>query len=193
MRVSIRLSNGNTQLTYQVTVPDNSTVNDLKLAALVAAPSNSNIQDLSLSNFSLIFSSKKLELSYSLGYYGITNDSIIYLINQHLSSSSVLIDVDDDLLTLQKQQAEQQQQQVQEQQAQKKRRRSSNKKKCTFNSCNNQPLKIVGDCIHCDGHYCSKHRLLESHKCTGLQNCKEQLHEQNGLKLLNEQTVSSKV
>lgn len=188
MRVSIRLSNGNTQLTYQVTVPDNSTVNDLKLAALVAAPMNSNIHDLSLSNFSLMYSSKKLELSYQLQSYGINNDSIVYLINQ--SVSDVLIDVDEDLATVQKQDLSKLQlEQVQ----QKKRRRSSNKKKCSFTQCNNTPLKIVGDCIHCDGHYCSKHRLLESHKCSGLQNCKEQLHTQNGLKLLNEQTISSKV
>ncbi|KAK9480155.1 ubiquitin-related domain-containing protein [Lipomyces japonicus] len=67
------------------------------------------------------------------------------------------------------------------------------KKKCTFKSCTSGPLRIVGDCSFCDGHFCGKHRLLEDHKCTGLQDCKQQLHDRNALKLQQEQTVASKV
>ncbi|KAK9453901.1 ubiquitin-related domain-containing protein [Dipodascopsis uninucleata] len=67
------------------------------------------------------------------------------------------------------------------------------KKRCSFKACTSAPLRIVGDCSFCDGHFCSKHRLLEDHKCTGLQNCKQQLHERNALKLQQEQTVASKV
>ncbi|KAK9482858.1 hypothetical protein V1527DRAFT_485339 [Lipomyces starkeyi] len=67
------------------------------------------------------------------------------------------------------------------------------KKRCSFKSCSSAPLRIVGDCSFCDGHFCAKHRLLEEHKCTGLQDCKQQLHERNALKLQQEQTVASKV
>ncbi|KAK9451397.1 ubiquitin-related domain-containing protein [Limtongia smithiae] len=67
------------------------------------------------------------------------------------------------------------------------------KKRCSFKSCSSAPLRIVGDCSFCDGHFCAKHRLLEDHKCTGLQDCKQQLHERNALKLQQEQTVASKV
>ncbi|KAK9379423.1 ubiquitin-related domain-containing protein [Kockiozyma suomiensis] len=67
------------------------------------------------------------------------------------------------------------------------------KKRCSFKTCSSTPLRIVGDCSFCDGHFCAKHRLLEDHKCTGLQNCKQQLHDRNAVKLQQEQTVASKV
>ncbi|KAK9467148.1 ubiquitin-related domain-containing protein [Lipomyces arxii] len=69
----------------------------------------------------------------------------------------------------------------------------SSKKRCSLKSCTSAPLRIVGDCSFCEGHFCAKHRLLEDHKCTGLQDCKQQLHERNALKLQQEQTVASKV
>ncbi|KAK9461065.1 ubiquitin-related domain-containing protein [Lipomyces oligophaga] len=72
-------------------------------------------------------------------------------------------------------------------------RTGASKKRCSFKSCSSAPLRIVGDCSFCDGHFCSKHRLLEDHKCTGLQDCKQQLHDRNALKLQQEQTVASKV
>ena len=40
--------------------------------------------------------------------------------------------------------------------------------RCTFQDCKDQPQRIVGDCSFCNGHFCGKHRLLEDHKCTGL-------------------------
>ena len=43
------------------------------------------------------------------------------------------------------------------------------KKRCTFRDCTSLPQNIVGDCSFCDGHYCGKHRLLEDHKCPGLE------------------------
>ncbi|KAK9472728.1 ubiquitin-60S ribosomal protein-like protein L40 [Dipodascopsis tothii] len=70
---------------------------------------------------------------------------------------------------------------------------AAGKKKCSFKACSSAPLRIVGDCTFCEGHFCGKHRLLEDHKCTGLQDCKQQLHERNALKLQQEQTVASKV
>ncbi|KAI1336092.1 hypothetical protein F5Y15DRAFT_218461 [Xylariaceae sp. FL0016] len=44
-----------------------------------------------------------------------------------------------------------------------------NKPRCTFKECRTAAQRIVGDCGFCDGHYCAKHRLLEDHKCTGLE------------------------
>lgn len=67
------------------------------------------------------------------------------------------------------------------------------KKKCSFKNCSSAPLRMVGDCHHCNGKFCAKHRLLEDHMCSGLQYCKEVAHEQNALKLESERTVISKV
>lgn len=41
--------------------------------------------------------------------------------------------------------------------------------KCTFKECKGEAQRIVGDCAFCSGHYCGKHRLLEDHKCEGLE------------------------
>ncbi|KAI0597366.1 hypothetical protein F4775DRAFT_593495 [Biscogniauxia sp. FL1348] len=43
------------------------------------------------------------------------------------------------------------------------------KPRCTFKECRSAAQRIIGDCGFCDGHYCAKHRLLEDHKCTGLE------------------------
>ncbi|KAI0102007.1 hypothetical protein GGR51DRAFT_562927 [Nemania sp. FL0031] len=43
------------------------------------------------------------------------------------------------------------------------------KPRCTFKECRTAAQRIVGDCGFCDGHFCAKHRLLEDHKCTGLE------------------------
>lgn len=51
------------------------------------------------------------------------------------------------------------------------------KKRCSAKNCISAPLRYVGDCQFCNGHFCSKHRLLEQHNCVGLHNCKQQLHE----------------
>ncbi|VVT56374.1 uncharacterized protein SAPINGB_P005018 [Magnusiomyces paraingens] len=67
------------------------------------------------------------------------------------------------------------------------------KKRCSAKNCISAPLRYVGDCQFCNGHFCSKHRLLEQHSCVGLQNCKQQLHERNAVKLQSEQTVANKV
>ncbi|SPN97719.1 uncharacterized protein DNG_01232 [Cephalotrichum gorgonifer] len=40
---------------------------------------------------------------------------------------------------------------------------------CTFKDCQLGAQRIVGDCGFCQGHFCSKHRLLEDHKCEGLE------------------------
>lgn len=41
--------------------------------------------------------------------------------------------------------------------------------RCTFHDCKQTAQRIVGDCGFCNGHYCGDHRLLEDHKCSGLE------------------------
>ncbi|KAK1999252.1 hypothetical protein LX36DRAFT_655685 [Colletotrichum falcatum] len=41
--------------------------------------------------------------------------------------------------------------------------------RCTFKECKDAAQRIVGDCGFCNGHFCGKHRLLEDHKCSGLE------------------------
>ena len=42
----------------------------------------------------------------------------------------------------------------------------------------------------CGGKFCSKHRLLESHACPNLEDCKKESHAQNASKLISERTVA---
>ncbi|KAG4303566.1 hypothetical protein PCK1_000084 [Pneumocystis canis] len=51
----------------------------------------------------------------------------------------------------------------------------------------------ISDCNFCDGHFCGRHRQLENHACTGLQECRQQSHERNRTKLQKEQCVANKV
>jgi len=67
------------------------------------------------------------------------------------------------------------------------------KKVCSFKECTNVPQRIVGDCSFCDGHFCGKHRLLEDHKCSGLNACKNESHDRNAIKLNSERTVVGRV
>lgn len=62
------------------------------------------------------------------------------------------------------------------------------KLRCTFKECKEQAQRIVGDCGFCQGHYCGKHRLLEDHKCSGLEDCKKQSKDMNTAKLESERT-----
>lgn len=41
--------------------------------------------------------------------------------------------------------------------------------RCTYKDCRDGAQRIIGDCGFCNGHYCGKHRLLEDHKCDGLE------------------------
>lgn len=71
--------------------------------------------------------------------------------------------------------------------------KSSKSKRCTFAQCHSLPLRMVGDCQLCQGKFCSKHRLLESHQCKGLKSWKDTCFERNAMKLQSEQTVAPKV
>merc|ERR1712072_789912 len=50
----------------------------------------------------------------------------------------------------------------------------------------------VGDCGFCQGHFCGKHRMLESHACPGLEDCKQEEKDRNREKLESEKTVAIK-
>lgn len=65
-------------------------------------------------------------------------------------------------------------------------------KKNTPDKCKAPIQRVVGDCGFCGGHFCSKHRLLESHNCEGLEDCKKESHERNADKLNSERTVAIK-
>jgi len=64
--------------------------------------------------------------------------------------------------------------------------------RCSFKECKDAAQRIVGDCGFCQGHFCGKHRLLEDHKCEGLEDCKKESHERNADKLNSERTVAIK-
>jgi hypothetical protein len=64
--------------------------------------------------------------------------------------------------------------------------------RCGFKDCRDAAQRIVGDCGFCAGHFCGKHRMLESHNCSGLEDCKQQDKERNKEKLESERTVAIK-
>ncbi|KAH8726639.1 hypothetical protein GQ44DRAFT_748806 [Phaeosphaeriaceae sp. PMI808] len=64
--------------------------------------------------------------------------------------------------------------------------------RCSFKQCRDAAQRIVGDCGFCSGHFCGRHRLLEDHKCEGLEDCKKESHERNADKLNSERTVAIK-
>ncbi|KAJ4412884.1 hypothetical protein N0V82_008684 [Gnomoniopsis sp. IMI 355080] len=67
------------------------------------------------------------------------------------------------------------------------------KLRCNMTECKAEAQRIVGDCGFCKGHFCGKHRLLEDHKCSGLDDCKKESHERNAAKLEGEKTQVAKV
>ncbi|KAF2169703.1 hypothetical protein M409DRAFT_64746 [Zasmidium cellare ATCC 36951] len=64
--------------------------------------------------------------------------------------------------------------------------------RCNFKDCKDAAQRIVGDCGFCSGHFCGKHRMLESHNCSGLEDCKQEEKERNREKLESERTVAIK-
>ncbi|KAF2704157.1 hypothetical protein K504DRAFT_390863 [Pleomassaria siparia CBS 279.74] len=64
--------------------------------------------------------------------------------------------------------------------------------KCSFKECVRAAQRITGDCSFCDGKFCGSHRLLEDHRCEGLEDCKKESHERNAERLNSERTVAIK-
>ncbi|KAF3909359.1 Ubiquitin [Arthrobotrys entomopaga] len=73
------------------------------------------------------------------------------------------------------------------------RLRGGGKPRCTFEGCTAFQQRIIGDCSFCNGHFCGKHRLLESHCCPNLDDCRKQSHERNAERLNSERTETSRV
>lgn len=66
------------------------------------------------------------------------------------------------------------------------------KKDDPVSKCTAKIQPIVGECGFCSKRFCSKHRLLESHSCEGLEDCKKESHERNAEKLNGERTMAIK-
>lgn len=66
------------------------------------------------------------------------------------------------------------------------------KKDVVDQKCKEKINPIIGECGFCVGKYCSKHRMLESHNCTGLEDCKKESHARNAEKLNSERTMAIK-
>ncbi|TID15448.1 hypothetical protein CANINC_004414 [Pichia inconspicua] len=201
MKLNVKIDQ---DLTLSLTVPDNATVEDLKVATIVALPSENSllnsldITSLSPKNINLWYSGHKLDYSKSLYSYNITPQSLITNPNLliHLTSINddlppkddssdfaISDDINDTIISINSKSGK----------TKSKSRSKSKSKKCSFLNCTSTPLRMVGDCQHCQGKFCSKHRLLESHNCKGLKIYKDKCYERNALKLQSEQTVASKV
>ncbi|GMG39736.1 unnamed protein product [Ambrosiozyma monospora] len=92
MKVTIKIDN---EESFQITVPDNSTVEDLKIASMVALPPQ-KLADASPTKIKLWYSGKPLEFSKTLASYGIHKDSksTVYLTLSVESESSVSLAAD---------------------------------------------------------------------------------------------------
>ncbi|RMZ79961.1 hypothetical protein DV738_g3053, partial [Chaetothyriales sp. CBS 135597] len=61
--------------------------------------------------------------------------------------------------------------------------------RCSKADCKALAPPIVGDCGFCQKRFCGKHRMLESHNCSGLQNARQADKDRNAAKLQSERTV----
>ncbi|KAL3233570.1 hypothetical protein RNJ44_03610 [Nakaseomyces bracarensis] len=73
------------------------------------------------------------------------------------------------------------------------KKKKKKKNQCYHDKCSSTASKFIGDCNFCKGHFCSRHRLMENHACSGLTSCKEQMHQRNADKLESEQTHAQKI
>lgn len=168
-------------VSVEVSIPHNSTVEEL----IYALPPTIDQSNLIPSNINLWYSGQKLQNTNTLESYGITSETakdsnmLIYITldeecpSDDITASSAITKKNKPL--------------------KKSRSSKSKSKKCTFPNCNSLPLRMVGDCQLCQGKFCSKHRLLESHLCKGLKSWKDTCFERNAIKLQSEQTVAPKV
>lgn len=113
---------------------------------------------------SLVYAGKPLDDSKTLEECNIINDSTL-----HYSSGNNVTGVDSSAVDISTT--------VKSAVSQNSPSPRKSRKRCSAKSCISLPLRNVGDCSFCEGHFCSRHRLLEQHNCVGLKNCKEQLHE----------------
>ncbi|RCK67385.1 AN1-type zinc finger protein TMC1 [Candida viswanathii] len=189
MKVTVRLS---TESSFTVTIPDNSTVDDLKDSVKVGLPPNTNLP----TDFKLIFNGKKLQPYYSeLQSFGLapseqseqdTPNTVILMAD---STDTPPITPQPSMESLNTTTANTTPAPASPSTVKKTKK----KNKCSFKTCNSAPLRMVGTCTHCQGKFCAKHRLLEDHLCTNLQYCKDNAHEKNAMKLQSERTIVNRV
>ena len=67
--------------------------------------------------------------------------------------------------------------------------KKSGKPRCSHPPCKAAAQPIVGDCGFCQKRFCGKHRMLESHACSGLEDAKQADRDRNTAKLEGERTV----
>ncbi|EGW33415.1 uncharacterized protein SPAPADRAFT_137676 [Spathaspora passalidarum NRRL Y-27907] len=173
MKVTIRLS---TEISYTITIPDNATVEDLKNSAKVGCPVTSTLPP----DFKLIYNGEKLQPHYQpLSAFGITTNDVTVILMSNVSDTPPVLSPSSS--------------QTEKITTSPTIKKTKKKNKCSFKSCSNAPLRMVGTCSHCQGKFCAKHRLLEDHLCTGLQFCKDDAHQKNAMKLQSESTIASRV
>jgi hypothetical protein len=68
-------------------------------------------------------------------------------------------------------------------------KKKSNKPRCSKDGCKTFAQPIVGDCGFCQKRFCGKHRMLESHNCSGLDDARQADKDRNAAKLEGERTV----
>lgn len=169
MKITIRLS---TETAYSVTIPDNSTVEDLRNTAKVGCPATAKLPN----DFKLIYNGEKLTPYYrTLASFHVTPEKDITVILMSDGSDTPVGSASPQLAPVAVP------------------KKKTKKNRCSLKNCTSAPLRMVGDCGHCHGKFCAKHRLLEDHMCTGLQFCKESAHERNAMKLQSESTIASRV
>lgn len=181
MKVTIRLS---TEHRYSVSIPDNSTVEDLRNGARVARPSDVVVPE----DFKLIYNGAKLTpLDKTLESFGMVpnDDEEIQVILMSDGSDTPHATTPRSSPSLPASNGQNAASGVS--------KKSKKKNRCSFKSCSSAALRMVGNCSHCQGKFCAKHRLLEDHFCQGLQYCKDNAHERNAMKLESERTITSKV
>ncbi|EMG50856.1 TMC1 AN1-type zinc finger protein TMC1 [Candida maltosa Xu316] len=183
MKVTIRLS---TESSYTITIPNNSTVDDLKQSIKVGLPSNTNLPF----DFKLIFNGKKLQPYYSeLSSFGMNNQNdesyTVILMSDSTDTPPITPQPSMESLPTIKS--------TTSTTTNTTTKKTKKKNKCSFKSCTSAPLRMVGTCTHCQGKFCAKHRLLEDHLCTNLQYCKDNAHEKNAMKLQSERTIINRV
>ena len=64
---------------------------------------------------------------------------------------------------------------------------------CAIKGCKGRLLTIAGDCDECKKSFCSKHRLLESHDCPGLEKVRKNARIEHSEKMNREATQMVKV
>lgn len=170
MKLTIK-SHSQPDLVFTVTVPDNSTVLDVKTLCVVAAPPGFFATNRP-SAVRLLANGRILDLMQArVATYGVVDGSVCVAVTGEVAPTAVPAS----------------------QPAAAAPKPARRKKTCGFAACTLPPAKFIGDCNYCHTSFCLRHRLVEDHQCLNLQNCHKEYHDANAGKLFREQTVENKV